>query len=180
MGIEWRCSCCRRPVAKTAGFPADAAVCSRCGRWICHGCQDTNTSRQVPAVVCADCTIPPVSPPGGAAPAEGPPDSEPVSYVEPRVMRHRTAAGSEEYAIHEVYLGADRQVQAYTQDALSPREPTIEDLRVRLTSLLKREDEKVLTGDLRYAYCKEDIEWWLEHIDDAPLDFEQAEEVRRS
>lgn len=92
-------------------------------------------------------------------------------------MRHRKEVGHEEYAIHEVYFDADGQVQRYTRDALSPREASIAALRATLISFLEQDGEEVLIGDLGYAYSNEDIEWWLEHIDDAPLDYEQEDEA---
>ena len=85
-------------------------------------------------------------------------------------MRHRKEDGTEEYAIHDVYFTDAGQVKAYSEDALSPREPSVAKLKETLLALPQHEE--VQLGDLGYAYCPEDIHYWLKNIDREPIDYE--------
>ena len=98
-----------------------------------------------------------------------------VSYWAPRVMRHHSAEGSEEYAIHEVYFSQDDRVVTYTVDALSPREASVEALKGKLLDLVHGGDEEMTLGDLGYTYVREDLEHWLEYVDQPPIDYEPEE-----
>jgi hypothetical protein len=84
-------------------------------------------------------------------------------------MRHMGPSGQEEYAMHDVYFGEDDQVITYTAEALSPRRPTVEELRAALKELCLQGVDEVVTGDLAYSYPIERIHEWLQYIDEAPL-----------
>src|SRR5947209_4892591 len=75
---------------------------------------------------------------------------ESIAYFGPRVMRHRTETGEERFAIHEVYFGKDGQVITHTEDALSDRASSIDQLRDVLQRLLEQEGAEMTTGDLNY------------------------------
>jgi hypothetical protein len=167
--LEWRCSVCRKTLDKEPGSPPVAAVCSSCGRWVCHNCTDAAAPRQLQSAVCADCATP-------QAPLEASsPSDEGDSYWEPRVMRHHTAEGGQEYAIHEVYFDNGGNVNGYTTDALSPREPSIERLRATLVRLLDQGAEEITCGDLGYTYDRGAVEDWLTSLDDPSLDYKEDE-----
>jgi hypothetical protein len=96
-------------------------------------------------------------------------DSE-IAYFETRVIRHRTDAGTEEYAIHEVYYGKEGEIITHTLEALSPRRSSLEELKSALITLLEEGGGEITTGDLNYSYPREYIEDWLCCIDDPPIE----------
>lgn len=85
-------------------------------------------------------------------------------------MRHLKETGDEEFAIHEVYFDDLDKVVTYTEAALSPREISVETLKVCLLELLAQSEDGVALGDLGYVYSREDIQLWLEHIETPPID----------
>jgi hypothetical protein len=89
------------------------------------------------------------------------------------VMRHRSGNGNVEYAIHEVYFNADDQPVTWTEDALSPRESTLDGLRMKLEAIRDRmgEDEEVQIGDLDYSYVKEDLDDMMWSFSKLVLDY---------
>ncbi|MBW3625292.1 MAG: DUF2321 domain-containing protein [Armatimonadetes bacterium] len=95
--------------------------------------------------------------------------TELFSYCEPRIMRRRTEAG-EEFAIHEVYFDGKGTIIGYTEDALSPREPTVERLKESLLRLMERRGEPITSGDLQYTYDSEDVKEWLRCFASSLLD----------
>lgn len=98
--------------------------------------------------------------------------SDNIAYFEPRVMRHRKETGEEEYAVHDVYFSDDGRVLRYTRDALSPREPTVEQLRAALVRFLAEGEDAITTGDLNYTYDREDVEDWLKSLEAPPIDYD--------
>lgn len=99
------------------------------------------------------------------------------SYWEPRVMRHHYEDGSEEYAIHEVYFDGNGNVKRYTQDALSPRGPSLDELRDSLVCLIEENAEEVTAGDLGYFYHRTYIEEWIRCLDDPVVDYDLCPET---
>jgi hypothetical protein len=88
-------------------------------------------------------------------------------------MRHRLSTGEEAFCVHEVYLRDDGQVATYTEDALSPRVASLDELRSALVNLLEQNQEEVVCGDLGYGYDREYVEEWLESLQLPVLDYEQ-------
>lgn len=95
-------------------------------------------------------------------------------YWRPQVMRH--SGDREVYAIHEVYFYRGGGVAGYTTDSLSDRYPTIVNLKSELESFLKSELESIQCGDQNYTYDKADVEFWLKHINDPVLEYEDEPE----
>jgi hypothetical protein len=93
------------------------------------------------------------------------------SYYEPRVMRHARGDGTVEYAIHEVYFASHGKVDGYTQDALSPRLPSVAALREWLEEALQTATS-VTCGDLGYTYGEANLTQWLRYLREEPLDDE--------
>ena len=93
-----------------------------------------------------------------------------IAYWEPRIMRH-TETNPPEYAVHEVYFDAEGRVIAYTDQAISPRAASIEELKRQLFVLIQRTEDTFPLGDLQYIHHKDDILFWLEHIDKQPIDY---------
>jgi hypothetical protein len=100
-----------------------------------------------------------------------------ISYWQPRVMRHREGESGDQYAIHEVYFDDQDAVETYTEDALSPRMPSVSELKAFLVDCLKQDKEKFVMGDLQYTYEKEDLEFWLEFIDAASIDYDSTRDI---
>lgn len=94
-----------------------------------------------------------------------------IAYWQPRVMRHQGKEKSDEYAIHEVYFDADDLPVTYTEDSLSSRFASIEALKNFLLACLEKDEEEFVMGDLSYTYVKDHIEFWLEYIDEPPIDY---------
>jgi hypothetical protein len=97
-------------------------------------------------------------------------ESKPTRHFEPRVLRHHAAAGDVEYAVHEVYFDDDGRVLGYTEDALSPRQPSLEQLREALLRLLAEGVTTIRTGDLSYEHDSEYVEEWLACLNTQPID----------
>ena len=97
---------------------------------------------------------------------------KPISYFEPRVMRHGVGTEGEEFAIHEMFFTEAEEVVTYTEDALSPRAPTVEGLRQALLDLLRSGEAEITAGDLGYSYDREDVEWWLSSTEQQPVDYQ--------
>lgn len=89
-------------------------------------------------------------------------DENEIHYWEPRVMRHVNEDGSIEFGIHDVYFNKENQVITYSTECLSPRYPTITELKARLPDLLPNLGSEITCGELDYAYSREDIEDWIE------------------
>jgi len=89
------------------------------------------------------------------------------------VMRHRRE-GHLEYAIHDVYFEGANRVSGYTEQARSPRFATTEELKAWIVATLKDESGFVVCGDLGYEHSHTDLELWLVHIDDPPIDWEDC------
>lgn len=108
-------------------------------------------------------------------------ESDRIAYFEPRVMRHRKGTGDEEYAIHDVYFSEDGRVVRYTLDALTPREPTVEQLKATLARLLEENGAEITTGDLHYTYDREEVEDWLQCTEKPSIDYrgERAQQTSR-
>lgn len=94
-----------------------------------------------------------------------------ISYWEARVMRHSKQEGADEFAIHEVYFSENDEIVTWTEEALSPRENSVEALRETLERFLTQPNEEIECGDLHYSYAKEDIEYWLRRIDQPVIDY---------
>lgn len=93
-------------------------------------------------------------------------------YSEPRVLLHRTPDGTEEYAIHEVYFNGFGVAIDWTDDALSPRAPSIQDLREELLRLLQEavpSHTKVVCGDEKQSYSLERVYSWLDATKKEPM-----------
>jgi hypothetical protein len=97
---------------------------------------------------------------------------EPESYWRPQVMRHRRRDGAVEYAMHDVYLERGGRVGGYTEHARSPRMPSPAALKAWIIEHLPAAAAGVVCGDLGYTHRDYDLELWLEHVDDPPLDYE--------
>jgi hypothetical protein len=98
--------------------------------------------------------------------------SKDIDNWQPRVMRHHQGNEGELYAIHEVYFGKDNTVVTYTEDTLTPKKGSVSELKDFLLSSLNQEKEEFEMGDSRYIYSKEDIELWLNYIDELPINYE--------
>lgn len=94
-----------------------------------------------------------------------------IEYWRPRVMRHPGGKEGDTYAIHEVYYDEADTVVTYTEDALTPKEKSVTDLKIYLLGCLAQENEEYVMGDSQYTYTKEDIEFWLRYIDESPINF---------
>ncbi len=95
-----------------------------------------------------------------------------IRYWQPRVMRHSKKESVNEFAIHEVYFSDHDEVVTYTEDALSPRESSVEVLKQSLQMLLAQPGEIIICGDQHYAYTKEEIQNWLNQMDLPMIDYE--------
>ncbi len=99
-------------------------------------------------------------------------ESSKIAYWEDRVMVHKTD-GMEEFGIHEVYFGEDGEVVTYTEDVLSPRAGSVEELKRLLLELLDQEGDEVVSGDFGYSYPKEVIRDWLDCVDEPVLEYRE-------
>lgn len=95
---------------------------------------------------------------------------EKIAYYQERVMRHGHGEGGE-VAVHEVLFGEDDSVLGYTEDAVSPRAASVEELAAVLKGLLETEGDEVVCGDLNYTYDKVDIQNWLSCLAHPALDY---------
>jgi hypothetical protein len=93
------------------------------------------------------------------------------SYYESRVMRHSRSDGMIEYAIHEVYFAAHGKVTGYTEDALSPRLPSVAALRAWLDEAAQSA-APVTCGDLGYTYGAAAVVEWRRYLEEEPLDYD--------
>jgi hypothetical protein len=86
-------------------------------------------------------------------------------------MKHSTKEGVIVFAVHEVYFDEKNEIITYTEDALSPRENSVDKLKVALKRLLMQPGEEVICGDFHYSYSKETLEYWLSQIDLPIIDY---------
>lgn len=93
----------------------------------------------------------------------------PIHYWQARVVRCDSRLHMDSFAIHEVYFDETDDVVTYTEDALSPRAPSVEALRTELRSLLQQEGD-IVCGDREYTYAREEIEEWLASLEQAVVD----------
>jgi hypothetical protein len=87
-------------------------------------------------------------------------------------MRHRGAGGSAEYAMHDVYFEREKGVVGYTREARSPRLPSAAKLKAWIEEQLGSGRDTVVCGDLGCEYAREDLELWLRHAEDPPLEYD--------
>lgn len=95
---------------------------------------------------------------------------EGFTYWRPQVMRHRDSDGCFEYAFHDVYF-RDGKVISYTEHARSDRKATIEELEEWTRNKLPESRHGLVCGDLGYTYDADDLELWLLHVGDPPIDY---------
>jgi hypothetical protein len=95
-----------------------------------------------------------------------------IHLVGPRVMRHRLPNGEFEYSIHDVYCSTDGRVVTYTEDALSVRTLALDALESALEAWKNLPGGQFVSGDLGYAYSKEDLEDWIRCLEEPVLDYE--------
>ncbi len=98
-------------------------------------------------------------------------DEQPRSYWQPRVMHHKSKDNEEYFAIHEVYFTEDGDIDGYTENALSPKEKSVQSLKTRLSTILDQSEGEITLGDAGYGYDEEDIELWLKHIQDPVIEY---------
>src|SRR5262245_45167317 len=96
-----------------------------------------------------------------------------LTFWRPQVMRHSLPGGENEYAIHEVYFAKDGVVHSYTEDALSPRMASVDELDAWIRSVLPEAESGVTCGELGHTYDAEDLTLWLEHVRDQPIDYDE-------
>ena len=85
-----------------------------------------------------------------------------AAYFDPRVIQVLNLNGSTHFAIHEVYFYDNDKIESYTNQALSARANSLEELQLILKNFLASGEEKITCGDLKYEYDREIVEWWLE------------------
>jgi hypothetical protein len=92
----------------------------------------------------------------------------------PQVFRHRRV-DKEEYAVHEAFFATDGAMRGFTAEAVSPRYPSVEELRSALEELHAKLDEKaaIPLGDRQFLHSKADVALWLQHIHDPVRDFDE-------
>ena len=93
-------------------------------------------------------------------------------HAEPRILRHKTSDGSEEYAVHEVYFNVFGEVIDWTEDALSPRLPGVYALREELQKLIehaKPPKYRVISGDKQQSYRVSEVRAWLDSTEEEVL-----------
>lgn len=97
--------------------------------------------------------------------------NKPESYWRPQVLRHTVSEQAFEYAIHEVHFSEYGKEWGLTEDAVSSRYSSVEELKADLEKFISSGAKSMRCGDLNYEYFKEDIELWLKHISDPILEF---------
>ena len=87
-------------------------------------------------------------------------------------MRHTSPNGGELFGIHEVYFkNHGEDVDGFTQDSLSDKFESVELLAENLKGFLKSGEEYIQCGDMNYKYYRQDVEHWLEYVDDSIIEY---------
>lgn len=97
--------------------------------------------------------------------------NKPESYWRPQVLRHISFDGADAFAIHEVHFFDFGIEWGSTEDAVSSRHSSVEELKTALEEFIASGDESIRCGDLNYEYHREDVELWLKHISDPILEY---------